>query len=110
MTGTSGTSTPDEAALLRFLRVIASPDQIEVARMLALTPVLAVATVRGGAGREDPNTYWFEEIRHYVYTGDTGLHVAAAAHRPAAARVADREWRRGPSAQPERRRADSLRR
>ena len=85
MTGTSGTSTPDEAALLRFLRVIASPDQIEVARILALTPVLAAATVRGGATREDPSTYWFEEIRHYVYAGDTGLHVAAAAHRPAAA-------------------------
>ena len=31
MTEPSATTTPDEAALLRFLRVIASPDQIEVA-------------------------------------------------------------------------------
>ena len=84
MTGPRGTSTPDEAALLRFLRVIVSPDEIEVVRILALAPVLAVATVRGGATRQDPHTYWFEEIRHYVYAGDTGLHVAAAAHRPTA--------------------------
>ena len=79
MTEPSATTTPDEAALLRFLRVIASPDQIEVARILESAPVLALATVGGGATREDPNTYWFEEIRHYVYAGDTGLHVAAAA-------------------------------
>ena len=86
MTGPSGTSTPDEAALLRFLRVIVSPDQIEVARILASAPVLAVATVRGGATRQDPNTYWFEEIRHYVYAGDTALH---AEHFSEAARLGD---------------------
>ncbi len=40
----------------------------------------------GGATREDAQTYWFAEIRHYVYAGDTGLHVAAAAYRPAAAK------------------------
>jgi len=45
-----------------------------------------VATVRGGATREDPSTYWLEEIRHYVYAGDTALHVAAAGYRLAAAK------------------------
>ena len=84
MTEPDGTTAPDEAALLGFLRVIASRDDAEVGRMLESSPALAMATVRGGATRQDPNPYWFEEIRHYVYAGDTGLHVAAAAYRPAA--------------------------
>jgi len=71
----------DESALLRFLRVIASPDDAVVERMLEASPALAVASVRGGATRQDPDSYWFEEIRHHVYAGDTGLHVAAAAYR-----------------------------
>jgi hypothetical protein len=80
------TTAPDETALLAFLRVIASRDDAEVGRMLESSPALAVATVRGGATRQDPKPYWFEEIRHYIYAGDTGLHVAAAAYRPAAAK------------------------
>jgi ankyrin repeat protein len=74
----------DEAALLAFLRLIVSRDDAEVGRMLESLPALAATTVRGGATREDPYTYWFEEIRHHVYAGDTALHVAAAAFRPAA--------------------------
>jgi ankyrin repeat protein len=72
----------DEVALLAFLRLIASGGDLDVERILEMSPNLAVATVRGGATREDPNAYWFEEIRHHVYTGDTALHVASAAHQP----------------------------
>ncbi len=86
MTEPDATTAPDEAALLGFLRVIASRDDAEVGRMLESTPGLAVATLRGGATRQDFNPYWFEEIRHYVYAGDTALHVAAAAYRPAVAK------------------------
>jgi len=86
VTEPDGTTAPDDAALLAFFRLIASRDDAEVGRTLESSPALAVATVRGGATRQDPNPYWFEEIRHYVYAGDTGLHVAAAAHRPAAAK------------------------
>jgi ankyrin repeat protein len=75
---------PDEADLLGFLRVIASPDDALVEQMLESSPAIAVATVRSGATRQDPDSYWFEEIRHHVYAGDTGLHVAAAAYRVAA--------------------------
>jgi hypothetical protein len=86
VTKPDSTTAPDEAALLGFLRVIASGDDAEVGPMLESSPALALATVRGGATRQDPSTYWFEEIRHHVYAGDTGLHVAAAAYRPAAAK------------------------
>ena len=87
MTDPDRTTAPDEAALLAFFRVIVSSDDSEVGRMLESSPALAAATVREGATRQDPNTYWFEEIRHYVYAGDTGLHVAAAAYRPTAAKL-----------------------
>ena len=33
-----------------------------------------------GASRQDPGPYFLSPIHHYVYTGDTALHVAAAAH------------------------------
>ena len=86
MTEPDATAAPDEAALLGFLRVIAAGDDADVDRMLASSPALAVAIVRGGATRQDPSPYWFATIRHHVYAGDTGLHVAAAAYRPAAAK------------------------
>jgi Ankyrin repeats (3 copies) len=79
-------TAPDETTLLEFLQVIASQDDAEVERLLASSPALATAIVRGGATREDPHDYWFQEIRHYVYAGDTGLHIAAAACRPTAAK------------------------
>jgi hypothetical protein len=83
VTEPDGTTAPDEAALLGFLRVVAR-DDAAAERVLTSSPALAVARLRGGATRQDPSPYWFEEIRHYVYAGDTGLHVAAAAHRPTA--------------------------
>jgi ankyrin repeat protein len=86
MTESEGTTAPNEAALLGFLRVIASRDDAEVGRILESSPALALVTVRGGATRQDPNTYWFDESRHYVYAGDTGLHVAAATYRTVAAK------------------------
>jgi ankyrin repeat protein len=79
-------SGPDEAALLEFLRVIASGDEAAAGRLLEASPALAVATVRGGSTREDPHAYWFEGVRHHIYAGDTALHVAAAAYLPSTAR------------------------
>jgi len=40
-----------------------------------------------GATRADPKTYFLEAISHYVYAGDTLLHVAAAAYDLAAAQA-----------------------
>ena len=76
------TTAPDEEALLALLRVIASGGDLNVERLLESSPALTRATLRGGATRDDPRTYWLEEIRHNVYAGDTALHVAGAACRP----------------------------
>jgi ankyrin repeat protein len=67
--------------LLRFLRVIASRDAAEASRMLGETPELAATAMTVGASRKDPRTYFLSPIGHYVYAGDTALHVAAAAYQ-----------------------------
>ena len=53
--------------------------------MLDAAPPLATEALRSGATREDPSNWYFEAITHYVYEGDTALHVAAAAYDVATA-------------------------
>jgi len=69
----------DDAELLALFRAIASRDQRDVARRLDSSPDLATNPIRVGASRDDAETYFLDPIRHYVYDGDTALHVAAAA-------------------------------
>jgi Ankyrin repeats (3 copies)/Ankyrin repeats (many copies) len=72
---------PDEGALLALFRAIDSGDDLEMARRLDSSRDLANCAIRIGASRQDAETYFLTEIRHYVYGGDTALHVAAAAHQ-----------------------------
>jgi len=69
-----------EAALRALLRVIASRDRPMASRMLAESTWLARLAVKVGASRDGGGAYFFKEIGHYVYAGDTALHVAAAAY------------------------------
>jgi hypothetical protein len=50
-------------------------------RLLAESPVLARLAIKVGASRERAGDYFFKEIAHYVYAGDTPLHIAAAAYQ-----------------------------
>ena len=52
-----------------------------VTRLLAASPRLALDALPIGATRTSSTPYYFKEIEHYVYAGDTALHVAAAAYR-----------------------------
>jgi hypothetical protein len=70
----------DEGALLSLFAAIASRDEVAITGMLDHHPGLATHPLRVGASRQDPNPYFLIPIRHYVYAGDTALHVAAAAH------------------------------
>jgi hypothetical protein len=72
---------PDDGALLALFGAIASRDDLEVARRLDSSRDLASCPIRVGATRDDPETYFLAAIGHYVYAGDTALHVAAAAHQ-----------------------------
>jgi len=78
VTKTSG--DPDEGPLLALFAGIASRDQVGVKRMLDEGPDLATRVLRVGASRQEPQPYFLTPIRHYVYAGDTALHVATAAH------------------------------
>jgi ankyrin repeat protein len=71
----------DDDALLALFRAMASGNDTEVIRRLDAAAALASRAIRVGACRENPDTYSLAAIHHYVYAGDTALHVAAAAHR-----------------------------
>ena len=78
-------ATPD-SALMTLVRAIVAGDEPAALRLLAASPALACASFVGGATRQGPNSYFLQEIKHYIYTGDTALHVAAAAYRSLIAR------------------------
>lgn len=73
---------PPEAALRALFRAIATGNVTEALRLLAATPTLATDAAAVGASRKGAEGYFFEEISHYAYAGDTALHLAAAAHQP----------------------------
>jgi hypothetical protein len=79
---TSGTPEDgsDDDALLALFRLIASGDAREISRRLDSSPGLANRAIRRGASRQGPEPF-LVPIRHYVYGGDTSLHIAAAAYR-----------------------------
>ncbi len=70
----------DDDALLALFAAIAARDNAKVRRMFEQTPGLATRPLLVGASRQDPYHYFLVPICHYVYAGDTALHVAAAAH------------------------------
>jgi hypothetical protein len=71
----------DDGALLALFRAIASGDRLEIERQLDLSLRLVSRPIRIGASRQDADTYFLAAIRHYVYGGDTALHIAAAAYQ-----------------------------
>jgi hypothetical protein len=75
-----GPDEVDDPVLLALFVAIASRDEVGVARMLDQQPGLASHPLTVGASRRVPLPFFLIPIRHYVYTGDTALHVAAAAH------------------------------
>jgi ankyrin repeat protein len=78
---TSARHDADDSALLALFRAIAARDDLEIVRRLDASPRLARCPVHSGASRQDAETYFLVAIGHYVYAGDTALHIAAAAHQ-----------------------------
>jgi NAD(P)-dependent dehydrogenase (short-subunit alcohol dehydrogenase family) len=69
-----------DAELQRLFRAIVSRDRATASELLAESPALARLAVVVGATREAAEAYFFKEIGHYAYAGDTALHIAAAAY------------------------------
>jgi len=75
-----------EHALVPLFRAIAAGDGERVSRLLKTSPGLAHESTPIGATRGNPGPYYLKKIDHYVYAGDTALHIAAAAYRAAIAK------------------------
>ncbi|HMF95069.1 MAG TPA: ankyrin repeat domain-containing protein [Vicinamibacterales bacterium] len=75
----SSSSKGNELAFREFVRLVVAGDVDAVSRRLAGTPQLAAAASREGATRGGASSFFFTEIAHYLYEGDTALHMAAAA-------------------------------
>src|SRR5438876_2149095 len=68
-------------AYLDFIRLVVNGEIDAVSRRLTACPSLATAPSDVGATRQGASTFFFREIAHYLYAGDTALHMAAAAFR-----------------------------
>lgn len=71
----------DADTFLEFIRLVVSGPLDEVARVVKKAPTLATVAANEGATRGAAVDCFFDEIKHYLYRGDTALHMAAAAFR-----------------------------
>jgi hypothetical protein len=70
-----------ESVFLEFVRHVVKGEIDEVSRRLAASPTLATTPAEVGAARHGAPDFFFTGIAHYLYAGDTALHMAAAAFR-----------------------------
>jgi ankyrin repeat protein len=71
----------DTSGFLVFARLVIDGEIEDVRDSLKASPALAVTPLIVGAVRQESASFFFESIRHYLYAGDTALHMAAAAFR-----------------------------
>lgn len=64
-----------------FVEAVVSGDSTAAIRLLDASPQLAKERAAQGATRRAPSQNFFYRIRHYMYEGDTALHMAAAAYQ-----------------------------
>jgi len=69
------------AAFLDFVHAVVAGALDDVSARLASDPALAKLPAAVGATRRGAAGYFFKDIAHYMYAGDTALHMAAAAFR-----------------------------
>lgn len=77
----------ESPAVMALVRAIISNDGPEVAKLLGAWPSLARERLAVGATRGAARDFYFEEINHYLFAGDTPLHAAAAGYRTKIARA-----------------------
>ncbi|MBL8994559.1 MAG: ankyrin repeat domain-containing protein [Spirochaetia bacterium] len=67
------------ASFLSLIHAIAEGEEAKALKLLRRHPSLALETEKVGATRTGPTGYFFKKISHYLYAGDTALHLAASA-------------------------------
>src|SRR4051812_9067217 len=63
---------------MALVRSIVSGDAAQVRRIVMASPHLVHQAAIEGASRQASVPYFFSQIQHYLYAGDTALHMAAA--------------------------------
>ena len=71
-------SQPSEGELFELMCLVADDKQDAALKLLETASELALASARIGANRASASQFFLRTIRHYVYAGDTALHIAAA--------------------------------
>ncbi|RTL59681.1 MAG: ankyrin repeat domain-containing protein [Hyphomicrobiales bacterium] len=71
-----------EPSFSELIAAIVAGDDRAALSMLDAEPALSKERAGSGATRQHAQPSFFEPIRHYIYAGDTALHMAAAAFRP----------------------------
>ena len=67
--------------LMALMGSIALGDTAKVLEFVAASRDLVRMSAIHGASRAEASRYFFQQIRHYLYAGDTALHIAAAGFR-----------------------------
>jgi hypothetical protein len=75
-----------------FVEAIVSGDDATAIKLLDALPQLTKERAAQGATRQAPKQSFFDQVRHYLYEGDTALHMAAAAFQT---RIAEELMARG---------------
>ena len=71
----------ESSVFLDFVRLVVDGDVDKVSHRLSASPALATMPSPVGATRQEATKFFFTKIAHYLYAGDTALHMAAAAFR-----------------------------
>jgi ankyrin repeat protein len=71
----------NDKELMALMASIVSGYTAKVREIVTAHPDLAKISVTNGASPAEASEHFFAEIRHYVYAGDTALHIAAAGFR-----------------------------
>ena len=71
-------STSPDPLFLDLVHAIVAGDAAKALQLSDTSPVLVRERAAVGATRDDAESCFFEPIAHYMYKGDTALHMAAA--------------------------------
>jgi ankyrin repeat protein len=74
-----------DVTLAELFRTIAT-DARAASQLIKAHPELVSEQLAVGASREIATSYFIDRIKHYMYEGDSALHIAAAAYRAALVR------------------------
>src|SRR5262245_63600042 len=72
---------------MALIRSVVSGDTVRVREIVGTRRDLARAAAVEGATRGESPPYFLQQIKHYLYAGDTALHIAGAAFKSDIVRI-----------------------